>query len=78
MQSLSSLVIIPSNLTLDIFEKYRSGTDLDHFPFRLCLQNINPSPKTQPIQKRSKQGVRGPYRKYTTEEKEEIIIRVFF
>lgn len=62
-------------LPFDIFAKYHLGVGAQHLPFR--LYPVNPQ-LDAPAQKRTRSGPRGHYRRYSRQEKEEIILRVKF
>lgn len=67
------LQFVPADFPNDIFQKYASGEERRHMPFRLY------SPEPLPIlapHKKERGGQRGSYRRYSREEKESIIHRV--
>lgn len=62
----------PTTYDHNIFSKYIIGADVSHLPFQL----VKPSSFRKRTSKKG--GVRGPYRRYSSEEKLEIIQRVHY
>ena len=68
--SLVELLKDPCFLENDIFSKYLEGKGVTHLPFKLIRS------ESQSKISKKRNGLRGPYRKYSELEKAEIIQRV--
>ena len=66
-----TLLPLAPTLLPDLFSKYLTGIGVKQMPFKLFERDCSTK------KNKKKCGARGPYRRYTSEEKLEIIQRVF-
>lgn len=59
------------------FEKYKRGAPLPFSAFKLYSTDVSDDESLEDTPERDHQG-RGPYRKYTLQEKEEAVAKVFY